>query len=287
MYSLILVLEYTNCQVFRKRTNDTSTRWIDPLFVLCYAVPLITITCCLRSSKDWDWPLVFIIVDTQRLACQISSNHSYFYAEKSINKANACSPSISDPLHFYTGWLPNDASNSITDSDTKLTQKNDEDNHNDYPTLVLQCTSPHRAMIVLLMLYYTALLVASNILAVLTIRFHANFNYSKYISFATFSLTFLWLAFIPLYVIAANTINQGPVTSFMIRISSIVTLLSLFGLRCLIMIFWPKKNVYTLDPSSTGKGLNKMIKSSLQTTKATTLDSIEAAVEEKKQQGKK
>ena len=92
-------------------------------------------------------------------------------------------------------------------------------------------------MIVLLMLYYTALLVASNILAVLTIRFPANFNELKYISFATFSLTFLWLVFIPLYVVTANTINQGPITSFMIQISSFVTLLSLFGLKCLIMIF--------------------------------------------------
>ena len=176
---------------------------------------------------------------------------------------------------------------AVAPPDTKLTQKNNEDNHNDYPTLVLQCTSPHTAMIVLLMLYYTALLVTSNILAVLTIRFPDNFNESKYVSFATFSLTFLWLVFIPSYVITAKTINQGPVTSFMIQISSIVTLLSLFGLRCLIMIFWPKKNVYTLDPSSTGKGLNKMLKSSLQTTKATTLDSIQVAVEEKKQEEKK
>ena len=138
-------------------------------------------------------------------------------------------------------------------------------------------------MIVLLMLYYSALLVTSNILAVLTIRFPDNFNESKYVSFATFSLTFLWLVYIPSYVITAKTINQGPVTSFMIQISSIVTLLSLFGTRCLIMIFWPKKNVYKLKTSSPSKKIGKVVKS----TKATTLESFSEMVDDKKQKEKK
>ena len=50
---------------------------------------------------------------------------------------------------------------------------------------------------------------------------------------------------------------------------------------CLIMIFGPKKNVYTLDLSSTGKGF---IKSSLQTAKATTLDCIEVAEEARREE---
>ena len=47
------------------------------------------------------------------------------------------------------------------------------------------------------------------------------------------------------------------------------------------MIFGPKKNVYTLDLSSTGKGF---IKSSLQTAKATTLDCIEVAEEARREE---
>ena len=170
----------------------------------------------------------------------------------------------------------------VVPPDTKLIQQYNEDNYNDYPTILLQCTTPHTAMIVSLMLYYTALLVTSNVLAVLTIRFPDNFNESKYVSFATFSLTFLWLVFVPSYVVTANTINEGPVTSLIIEISSIATLLSLFGLRCLIMIFWPKKNVYAHKPSSAGKGFdNKRTESNLQITEATKSESIELHSEKK------
>ncbi|XP_003385907.3 PREDICTED: metabotropic glutamate receptor 3-like [Amphimedon queenslandica] len=148
---------------------------------------------------------------------------------------------------------------SVAPPNIKQTKQYNSENYNDYPTLTLQCTLPHTATIVLQMLYYSILLITSNVLAVFTIRFPANFNESKYVSFATFSLTFLWLVFIPSYIITANTATQGYVMSFMIQMSSIVTLLCLFGPRSFIMIFLPKMNVNKLQPTPNIKGFDKGI----------------------------
>ena len=71
---------------------------------------------------------------------------------------------------------------------------NDTD-HNVYPKLIVTCKSPYIAAIALQMMYFSVLLIASNNLAVMTVRFPANFNEAKYIAFATFSLVLTWFSF--------------------------------------------------------------------------------------------
>ena len=66
--------------------------------------------------------------------------------------------------------------------------------------LALQCTTPHIALLVIQMLYLSALMIASNGLAILTIRFPQNFNESKYVAFSTFTLGLTWIAFIMTYL---------------------------------------------------------------------------------------
>ena len=77
------------------------------------------------------------------------------------------------------------------------------DNSVDTPTLILTCIPPHSAayitLVIILALYDTLLIMACNALAILTIRFPANFNESKYIAFSTFALGLIWIAFIPTY----------------------------------------------------------------------------------------
>ena len=119
-------------------------------------------------------------------------------------------------------------------------------NQYDYPTLILQCTSPHIALVILQMIYYTALLVASNILAVLTIRFPENFNESKYIASSTFALSVMWLGFISGYF-ASDVINQTAVIAFTVQMSALAVLICLFGPRVFLMIFLPSRNVKTLS----------------------------------------
>ncbi|XP_011409481.1 PREDICTED: metabotropic glutamate receptor-like [Amphimedon queenslandica] len=96
------------------------------------------------------------------------------------------------------------------------------------------------------MIYYTALLVASNILAVLTIRFPENFNESKYIASSTFALSVMWLGFISGYF-ASDVINQTAVIAFTVQMSALAVLICLFGPRVFLMIFLPSRNVKTLS----------------------------------------
>ena len=128
----------------------------------------------------------------------------------------------------------------------KRSMVNNEDNQNDFPSLVVQCSSPHTAMIAILMVYYSILLIASNALAILTIRFPQNFNESKYVAFSTFSLGLMWIAFIFTYLNTADKF-QTAVISFTIQMSAMSVLLCLFAPRVFIVLFLSKRKVNDAD----------------------------------------
>ena len=111
-----------------------------------------------------------------------------------------------------------------------------EANQNDFPSLVVQCRKPHKAMIAILMVYYSILLIASNALAVLTIKFPQNFNESKYVAFTTFALGLVWIAFIFTYLNTADRF-QTAVIAFTIQVSAMSVLLCLFAPRIFIACF--------------------------------------------------
>ena len=134
-------------------------------------------------------------------------------------------------------------------------QVNDTQDTNDFPVLALQCTTPHPALLAIQMLYLSALLIVSNGLAVLTIRFPQNFNESRYVAFSTFALGLTWIAFILTYV-ATEAKYQSAVISLAIQLSALAVLVCLFGPRVFIMIVWPSQNVMTASTTSpsTSKG---------------------------------
>ena len=119
-----------------------------------------------------------------------------------------------------------------------------ETNHNDFPVIIVRCSTPHISIIVIQLLYYTALMIASNALAILTIRFPQNFNESKYIAFSTFSLGLIWLAFLFLFGILGTELHVALV-SLAIQLSALAVLVCVFGPRAFIMIVWPSQNVMT------------------------------------------
>ena len=121
-------------------------------------------------------------------------------------------------------------------------QVNDTQNTNDFPVLALQCTTPYIALLSIQMLYLSALMIASNGLAILTIRFPQNFNESRYVAFSTFSLGLIWIAFIITYF-ATDAQFQSAVISLAIQLSALAVLVCLFGPRVFIMIVWPSQNV--------------------------------------------
>ena len=130
-------------------------------------------------------------------------------------------------------------------------QVNDTRDTNNFPVLSVQCTTPHAALIAVQMLYITVLLIVSNGLAILTIRFPKNFNESRYVAFSTFALGLTWIAFILTYV-ATEAKYQSAVISLAIQLSALAVLVCLFGPRVFIMIVWPSQNVTatTTNPSA-------------------------------------
>ena len=126
-----------------------------------------------------------------------------------------------------------------------------EVNHNSHPELIVTCSSPHVAFIVLQMIYFSALLIASNALAVMTIRFPINFNEAKYVAFATFSLVLTWFFFILAFIVSQDTPYQGAALSTAIQVSAVAVLLCLFGPKMFIMIAWPTTNIKENTTAST------------------------------------
>uniref|UniRef100_A0A1X7SQB5 G-protein coupled receptors family 3 profile domain-containing protein n=1 Tax=Amphimedon queenslandica TaxID=400682 RepID=A0A1X7SQB5_AMPQE len=115
-------------------------------------------------------------------------------------------------------------------------------------------------MIAILMVYYSILLIASNALAILTIRFPQNFNESKYVAFSTFSLGLMWIAFIFTYLNTADKF-QTAVVSFTIQMSAMAVLLCLFAPRVFIVLFLSKRTVNDTDnKKNTMSGEDSMMK---------------------------
>ena len=121
-----------------------------------------------------------------------------------------------------------------------------KENTNDFPKLDVQCISPHIALLVIKALYLSVLMIASNVLAILTIRFPQNFKESKYVAFSTFSLSLIWIAFLITYSTNDGQ-YQSAVTLLAIQLSALAVLICLFGPRVFIMIVWPSQNVKSVS----------------------------------------
>ena len=140
---------------------------------------------------------------------------------------------------------------NVVHPDMTKSQVNDTQDTNNFPVLSIQCTTPHAVLLAIQMLYLSALLIVSNGLAILTIRFPQNFNESRYVAFSTFALGLTWIAFILTYV-ATEAKYQSAVISVAIQLSALAVLVCLFGPRVFIMIVWPSQNVSatTTNPST-------------------------------------
>ena len=118
----------------------------------------------------------------------------------------------------------------VTPPTTITDVRSNEINSDDFPTLILTCQPPHLAMIILLVLYSTALIVLNNIFALLTIRFPENFNEARHVSFATIAIAVVWIGFIPSYF-ATNIQFRAGIIAFAVITSAFAVLICLFGPR--------------------------------------------------------
>ena len=128
------------------------------------------------------------------------------------------------------------------DVETRLRLNSDDTNN--VPQLILDCRLPHAAIIIVQALYFSIMIIVSNALAMLTIRFPANFKEVRYVAFSTFSVGIIWIAFIVMYV---STTGQFQTATILLAIqtSGFAVLICMFGHRIFIMILKPQKNIPT------------------------------------------
>ena len=113
------VLEYTNCQVFRKGANDNASHWINFMLFCSYIFCNKTFSKCLWSSKNCNMALLFshFVFNT----CEANPYCSYIYAEKGVISTKVHSSTLPSCFYFtalHHTIITNDhfADNSATEN---------------------------------------------------------------------------------------------------------------------------------------------------------------------------
>ena len=123
---------------------------------------------------------------------------------------------------------------------------NTEDN-NRLPEVVVTCANDPLPFAIMSILYESAILAAATILGVLSFKYPANFNEAKYISFCTFAVAVIWVAFIITYLAIQQAAQefQNAVIAVGIIMTAFAVLLTIFGRKVIIAVFCREKNVNT------------------------------------------
>ena len=124
---------------------------------------------------------------------------------------------------------------------------NTEDN-NRLPEVVVTCANDPLPFAIMSILYESAILAAATILGVLSFKYPANFNEAKYVSFCTFAVVVIWVAFIVTYF-ATLTVReyQNAIVALGLVMTAFAVLVTTFGRKALIVLFWPEMNIVTLS----------------------------------------
>ena len=111
------------------------------------------------------------------------------------------------------------------------------------PEVLVTCEPENIVVIVLSLLYETAIIAVATALGAFSFKFPENFNEAKYISFCTFSLLVVWLGLIPTYFTTQSRPEiQNAAISLFIILSAFGVLCFIFGPKLIIMLFQPERN---------------------------------------------
>ena len=114
---------------------------------------------------------------------------------------------------------------------------------NDFPEIVITCIPDPIPIFVLSVAYETLIIITACVLGVMSFKYPANFNEAKFISFCTFALLMIWLAFVPSYFATSSTQEiQNATTALAITMSAFAVLFCIFGRKMYIAILRPKDN---------------------------------------------
>ena len=116
-------------------------------------------------------------------------------------------------------------------------------NMNDFPEIVITCVADPIPIFVLSVAYETLIIITACVLGVMSFKYPANFNEAKFISFCTFALLMIWLAFVPSYFATLSTQEiQNATTALAVTMSAFAVLFCIFGRKIYIAILRPKEN---------------------------------------------
>ena len=145
---------------------------------------------------------------------------------------------------------------------------NSEEN-NRLPEVVVTCANNPLPFTIVSILYESAILAAATILGVLSFKYPANFNEAKYVSFCTFAVVVIWVAFIITYLAIQQAAKefQNAVIALGIIMTAFAVLLTIFGRKVFIVVFWREKNI---DTVSTQHGRSRVDRRSVGDERTTT-----------------
>ena len=109
------------------------------------------------------------------------------------------------------------------------------------PKIIETCEQSHTAIIVLSLVYNSALIIGCTILGLMTNGFPENFNEAKHVMFASFTLMVVWVLFIPVYLYTEDEFRPG-VLALCIILSALALIVSIFFPRIYIIVFQKHKN---------------------------------------------
>ena len=109
------------------------------------------------------------------------------------------------------------------------------------PKIIETCEQSHTAIMVLSLVYDSALIVGCTILGLMTNGFPENFNEAKHVMFASFTLMVVWVLFIPVYLYTEDEFQPG-VLALCIILSALALIVSIFFPRIYIIVFQKHKN---------------------------------------------
>ena len=109
------------------------------------------------------------------------------------------------------------------------------------PEIIETCEQSPTAILVLSLVYNSALIIGCTILGFMTNGFPENFNEAKHVMFASFTLMVVWVLFIPVYLYTEDEFRLG-VLALCIILSASALIASIFFPRIYIIIFQKHKN---------------------------------------------
>ena len=116
-------------------------------------------------------------------------------------------------------------------------------NPNNFPDVVVTCAKDPIPIFVLSVAYEALVITAACVLGIMSFKYPSNWNESKFISFCTFALLTIWIAFIPSYVTTRFTQEiQNATIAIAVIMSSFAVLSCFFGRKLYIVLFRPNEN---------------------------------------------